>query len=894
MSETILEIDRQFGASAPSWLYLFAEAPDEALEALLTGQVYLGRLNAEDPEVLLTDWALEFHDESSFAASLDSALSAGVTRHWGSVLPSGGKGTALFWQRLCDVAASVPYCRETRARLRDRWAESRRYLGQFSSSPSQDPLSSFRLAVAVDQPDDSLLDDWWRVVALVDSEMHHAGAVGVTGLRRIPGDNGGFRPDVVSAVIRYGEALAVRTRQGRLGKTLAKQLFLSSLSVQMSALPFRPKWRAALAKHARTAGPEVGGWLKPFASKPGTGNAAVKRSNVSIVSPRSDWGPRAEAIAAEIVAGASGAIQRAENLLEEQLSYARQTGDSYYLVRSSCNFASRAVGSGDRRAVVWALRATRWEPENEYTWTTLISACLALHDVQGALAASWAALEKHPYDSYVVEGAALALSASGEIGLVVEILREALDVVRHEGVLFYRLGDALSAMGDTAGALGVYETGTVLFPEKAQFWHKLGVTQERLGGNGIATLEKGLRLSENPFLLHCSLGRMYVRHGDFATAEMHYRSAIAQTPRSLYPRLLFGNLLQSEGRLSELVALYSEAAGLGLHHAQIDAVLGFSDEPRVVVPSVDPSTEKLTPARPAASSHREMELDDLLEHELARSIGQRLAIRLDSPQSPPSNSAPAGSQPEDGDGDGRVAMSGPDHAVGPSDDDVAAHLRDPARERGMRQKFARRARRRVAMSDAITPIDGISDVAGSEEEGDWVDSRLLVERVHQFIDAERFSEARAVVETAEFTHPASLGVRAARGRLERAWRAAEDPKFSEPAVEAMVEPWRHLSAQDGSLRLLEQLADLRACASLMDGRAWQDRTKASLGVVSRAVSSRSANEPSAIGLVKQKLSDMVSAVENDGVESLVEAVRDSTFVLDDWEQDLVASLSPVG
>ncbi len=256
--ERMLEIwEDAFDSRLPEWLARFAEAPTPALDELFFRRFFHGHLQVADPEDLLVDWIQMLGDTGDFTARLDGELRAWVERRWGGVPESRrAKRWADAWQRLANVVAAVdnelPLTVEG---LRGRFDEAREALGPFSTSPSRDPLGRYLWAIAGHQADRSLEADWWSMCDLGDDVVFYHGSYalgGVAGLPPPPGEEGGgFRNDVVHAVLRLGRAFDRLVAQRRLRLKQAGEEYGVVAGWALAAFPFPDRWCDALAPRWR-------------------------------------------------------------------------------------------------------------------------------------------------------------------------------------------------------------------------------------------------------------------------------------------------------------------------------------------------------------------------------------------------------------------------------------------------------------------------------------------------------------------------------------------------------------------------------------------------------------------------------------------------------------------
>ena len=255
-----LELDRMFqGGHIPGWLQRFESDPAEALEDLLLGRAALGHLNADEPVEILLDWLENLGERSEFPAQVDSALARWIEQSWGrSSLPKTGSAAvlAVAWSRVANLIAFEPRLVQSARQLRSVFPAQRSFLSALSEGRARDPEGRAWLAVAHHQEDRSLLSDWWRLSKLAPDVPWYHGIYGIQGLRGLPAESasreGAFPTEVAEGLARLASGLAARAEEGWLELSTAREEFLRTARLTMSAYPavrWSSFWRHTLQQN---------------------------------------------------------------------------------------------------------------------------------------------------------------------------------------------------------------------------------------------------------------------------------------------------------------------------------------------------------------------------------------------------------------------------------------------------------------------------------------------------------------------------------------------------------------------------------------------------------------------------------------------------------------------
>jgi tetratricopeptide (TPR) repeat protein len=464
------EIDeRVFGDARPDWIGFFQESPVEALDELFTNTYYHGPLNAVEPEHLLLDWTSAI-DSEVFYELLDSSIAEWIKQRWNENSPS-IEPVDLMWQRALRVTAmldSEP--RKAIAALYLRQSSAITYLGPLVRNRACDPLGWYWASVSRIQPDERLVQQWFRLCNLVPGTPVFHGTWGLLGLQRAPGaDKGGFRVGVAVGLERYLKALNRKVEERSLGHREAEYFALSGIRDLRRRYPFPNRWREYWSSDGGAElSPNVRRWITAV-----FGKQVFQRVRGSAAKPymlhkpkrSGEWIGRSANIATRLRrAGDRKALSEARELLDEERSYSRVTGDSYDLVRTLCRFSSLLVKRDTRIAREWAEEAIEWEPWNPYCWTAVIVASRASGDIEGATRLSYEAIDRFPNNAVVRNGLAELLRAAGRPEEAEAIYRATAERFPDDAVARTGLAGVLRAAGRLDEAEVIYRATAEQFP----------------------------------------------------------------------------------------------------------------------------------------------------------------------------------------------------------------------------------------------------------------------------------------------------------------------------------------------------------------------------------------------------------------------------------------------
>ena len=388
------------GASPPApWFRVLENDPPAAATQLLFGAGNFSTFQSAEPVSLALQWLREVRDPS-FAQSLDSAFATWIDRFWGDTVPPESAGSATVtagaWQNLCLILVGyAPKFPAAAAELR-RVLREPHFLLAIGEGPALDPAGRALQAISRYQNDLSLRDNWWETTALPEGTPWFHGEYAVEGLCHLPGDGLAIPTDVPAGLRRLADGLCRRVGEGWLDAKLARRHFLRVAQLTQRRFPFEERWRRFwLGVYQSEREETVRIWAQSL-----WGFSQQERDEGArrIFSPDPAWPDRAKAIGDRLASGQSAALQGASALLAEQQAYLNQTGDSYYFVRTSCNFASRIKEIRPEQALAWVRLARLAEPANPFPWTIEVDSLRRMSRHPEASARALEAVARFPND----------------------------------------------------------------------------------------------------------------------------------------------------------------------------------------------------------------------------------------------------------------------------------------------------------------------------------------------------------------------------------------------------------------------------------------------------------------------------------------------------------------
>ncbi|MDP2826758.1 MAG: tetratricopeptide repeat protein [Sulfuritalea sp.] len=429
------------------WRTRFAEDGAAALSQALAGQISLGSYDRAQPSAALSQILAE-----PDLARADKSLAHWLGSRLGEPAPDGltGKRFSDALQEAFRLAALLRL-RETRAWCAAHHGDLRQWLRGFYFGVSRDPEGALLAVLAEGQPDRSLLPMWLTIVRRGRPLAHVRHAL--AGLRLMPADDQGktergLPRALLQGLIEYGNALA-RQGERKGGDWLLEVDFLAAV-YPISKDGWGRKFRDVLA-HAKPLD-TVRNWLDqryPLALKAQDGKTAHGPTKPRHVDDLKKYLQQVETHFEEVK-------PQLQKYFDDSRHYCRESGDSFYLVRSFCYAGDRLLKVDPAWARDLAHEAAVWAPNNHNCWSVLARALETEGDWRRAEAVFWQARRRFPENdkSHNQLGHALLLHGQAELGEAV--YRQAIRLFPDNPFCRADLGNTLRILGRTEEALAVY------------------------------------------------------------------------------------------------------------------------------------------------------------------------------------------------------------------------------------------------------------------------------------------------------------------------------------------------------------------------------------------------------------------------------------------------------
>jgi tetratricopeptide (TPR) repeat protein len=559
------------GARVPSWLKRFETEPLLAIDALLVGGADLGFLSADEPTSVLLDWLDMLGEQTDFPQDVDRTLAEWIARYWGhTTLPQAQHSAALTsvaWVRVGELLSVNSTLSTAAAQLRERFIAEPRFLETLHEGRGRDPVGRAWQALARHQTNRDLIGHWWRLCALPVDEPWYRGEYGVWGLRRLPpetpANSGRFSDEAAEGLVRLGVGLSIRAEEGFLDEQTAEREFLRIARLLTVAFPFPNSWEAFWRqerdqKPSSRCLPEK--WIRKFVPPRRASKNACPPPRPSKRTRDPQWAHRAGDLAQRLRGNPSDAELDADRLLDEQITYATSTGDTYNLVRTACKLATAIQGQRPELALRWATLAGEFDPWNGYAWTIRASTLHRLRRLPEALAISIEATVRFPDDVVARAGLAEVLKADKRLAEAEQVYRETIERFPDNVVARNGLAEVLKADKRFAEAEKVYQETIERFPDNVVA--RNGLAEVLKADKRFAEAEKVYQetLERFPDDVVARNGLAEVLKADkrLDEAELVYRETIERFPDDVFARAGLAEVLKADKRLDEAEQVYRE------------------------------------------------------------------------------------------------------------------------------------------------------------------------------------------------------------------------------------------------------------------------------------------------------------------------------------------------
>jgi len=206
--------------SIEKWQKCFAQNPMEALDNLLMGHVYMGKLNRNDTDEIL--FHLFHKTGNDCLTELDEVMRSWFEKYWGTT-----PCLITRWDEILRDAFSAVIrlnLHKTQAWLLENYPRphAQVWLRSLYLGPAKDPEANLLRVLALCQHDDSLLPLWRKLCRLEKNRPLHHASMGLLGLHKLPDENG--KPpsdlplDLFSGIVALANAIGKQAKPKKEGK----------------------------------------------------------------------------------------------------------------------------------------------------------------------------------------------------------------------------------------------------------------------------------------------------------------------------------------------------------------------------------------------------------------------------------------------------------------------------------------------------------------------------------------------------------------------------------------------------------------------------------------------------------------------------------------------------
>lgn len=438
------------------WKARFAEDACAALSDALGGRTSLGPYDQLQPADALS----QILSESDLSRA-DENLCIWLSTIIGLPTPK-DTSAKRFSENLIESFRLIALLRLPLSRgwCAQRHGQLRIWLRGFYFGRSRDPEAALLVALAQQQTDRSLLV-LWNAITRKGRPVEHVRHA-LTGLRLMPANDQGaversVPPQLLRGLVEFGEALS-KERQPSSIEWLQEIDYLTAV-YPMSKDQWSRRFNQIV--ESREISPIVKNWLEqrfPDALRTG----GPKAAHLLRLPPHVD---ELKVLLDQLPGHMEEIRPHLKQVIAEHRRYCRESGDTYYLVRTFCFAGERLLQVDPAWARELAHEAAIWEPHNDYTWALLGKALEQEGDWRRAEAVLWHARRRFPENpvSHTQLGHALLVHGHADLGEAV--YREAIQLFPGNPVCWGDLGHTLRVTGKLDEAVAVYK-------EAQEFFHR--------------------------------------------------------------------------------------------------------------------------------------------------------------------------------------------------------------------------------------------------------------------------------------------------------------------------------------------------------------------------------------------------------------------------------------
>jgi len=545
------------------WLLEFDRYPAEALDRLLLGKAYMGRLDRNDTDEILFRLfhagaperriALERAMLQWFQSYWENAPAAVPASRWGEILQNAFATVARLQLRVVQDWLLAHYGR------------GRTWLRGLYLGPARDPEAALLRTLALAQHDLRLLPLWMRLCRLEEDRPLYYAGLGLLGLRKLPGENDERHGDLHTAVFRGLMDLANAIDQKPSLRQEGQEFwFLKARALMARQYPrstqyWTEHFYPLVYFQRESAAATWLGKLIPRLRKELEGAAPGFKRKTAIMPPSRQ---EQETILDLLQ---RWPLQEVRAQLQTHLSkhryYAHQTGFAEYLVKTFSNIAFRIFRQDPNWALALVKEAFLWAPYNDFLWTerAKIEAHLGRH--AKALSLLWEAKRRFPEIAQIRTQLAELLRREGKNEVAEQVYCQTTIDFPNNAVCRNGLAEVLKAQGKLEEAEKVYRQALKDFPKNAVC--RTGLAEVLKAQGKLEEAEKVYRQALKDFpkdaVCRTGLAEVLKAQGKLEEAEKVYRQAMNDFPQNAVCRNGLAEVLRAQGKLEEAEKVYRQA-----------------------------------------------------------------------------------------------------------------------------------------------------------------------------------------------------------------------------------------------------------------------------------------------------------------------------------------------
>jgi len=562
------------------WQANFEQQPLEALDHLLTGYAYMGRLSRNDTDEIL--FRLFHTATEDRLIALDGAMQSWFMRYLEVAPPS---VEAVRWIEILQNAFSIVIrldLREAQEWLQENYISARLWLRSLYLDPAGDPEADLLRTLTLCQRSSDLLPLWMRLCRLEEDRPWHFASIGLLGLCKLPKENGDLHPAVFSGIVDLANAVSRQARTKKEGQTF----WLLEVRALMARYPRSSKYWAkyflplVMFEPTSTAA-EWLGKLIPWIGQ------ELKRHQRRFTSTRYAQLVSPVEYTAILDLLATQPLERIRptliGFLDRCRIYARQTGYAEDLVKKLSAVGYKTYTQDVNWALALIEEAFHWAPYDPYLWTQRATLESYLHRNARAIGILWEAKRTFPENTHIRTILARLVAKEGKTDIAEMVYRQAIEDFPNDPHCRSGLAEVLKTRGRLKEAEEVYRQAAKHFPNDPYF--RSGLAEVLKTRGRLKEAEEVYRRAVKHFrenvVCHAGLAEVLRMRGRLDEAERMYRQAIEHFPDNPYCRSGLAEVLKEQGKLAQeerdLPRVQKKLAEAGAVYRQ--AMKDFPDDP---------------------------------------------------------------------------------------------------------------------------------------------------------------------------------------------------------------------------------------------------------------------------------------------------------------------------